>query len=100
MIYDFVGEIRLIVENQGDIVLTKLQTADVLRGDDGEFIPGNVAFEGNAFDAAARNGAAYRDPVQHPGKNQIVNEKRPAGNFPAAFFAGDWFANKMISHHN
>ena len=41
MIDDFVGEIRLIVEDQGDIVFA----GDIFRGNDGEFVPGNVACE-------------------------------------------------------
>ncbi len=88
------GEVRLVVEDQRDIVLPKLQIADVLRGDDGEFIPRNVAFKGNAFDAAPRNGTAHRDTVQHPRESLIVNVERLAGNFPAAFFAGDGFADE------
>ncbi len=41
VIDDFVGEIRLVVENQRDVVFA----GNVFRRDDGEFVPGNVAFE-------------------------------------------------------
>src|SRR5439155_1124438 len=39
MIDDFVGEVRLVVENQRHIVFT----GDVFRGNDREFIPRNIA---------------------------------------------------------
>src|SRR5207249_3335182 len=100
MIDDFVGEVRLVVENQRDIVFT----GDVFRGNDREFIPRNIAvrtacgsgrlIEGNIFDAAARNRTAHGDAVQHAGETQIVNVKRLAGNLLPAFFAGNGFADE------
>jgi hypothetical protein len=41
MIDNFVGEIRLIVENQRDVVCAR----NVFGSDDRELVPGNVAFE-------------------------------------------------------
>src|SRR5438132_10369152 len=86
VVYDFIGEIWLVVENQCDIVFA----GDIFRRDDREFVPGNgvrtacgsrpltfdsgpSAFESNTLDTSTRNRAAHRDAMQHAVKLQIVN---------------------------
>ena len=47
MIYKVGSEIRLIVEDQSDVVCA----GDVFRGDYRELVPGNVAFERDVCDS-------------------------------------------------
>src|SRR3989440_9074209 len=90
MIHNFVGQVRLIVENQRDVVFAW----DVFGRNDREFVPGQVAFERNVLDASTWNRAAHSHAVQHPVELQIINVERRTGNFLAAFFAGDCFTNE------
>ena len=92
MIYYFVGEIWLIVENQRDVVLAR----NVFRGDDGELVPGNIALKGNVSNAPARHRAAYGGAINHFRKGNVVNIQRLARDFFAAFLAGNRFADWMI----
>ena len=64
MIHKVVGKIRLVVEDQRNIVLA----GNVFRGNDRELIPRNLAFEGNVFDAAPGNRTAHGDAAKHSGK--------------------------------
>ena len=84
-----VGEVRLVVENQCDVILT----GNIFGGDDGEFVPGNVTFERNVLDSAARNRAAHRHAVEHFRESQVVDVQRRASDLLAAFFAGNGFAD-------
>src|SRR3989440_2150923 len=90
MIHNFVGQVRLIVENQRDVVFAW----DVFGRNDREFVPGQVAFERNVLDASTWNRAAHSHAVQHPVELQIINVERRTGDFLAAFFAGDCFTNE------
>src|SRR5437870_12738305 len=115
MIDNFVGEIRLVVEDQRDIVFTR----DIFGSNDRKFVPRNVEvrtacgagsprghpergagcgrlIERNILDAPTRNRATYSYAMQHPRKSDVINIKRLAGNFLPAFFAKDWFTNKVI----
>ncbi len=84
MIYKIRSEIRLIVENQSNIVSAR----DIFCGDYSELIPWDVAFERNVFDSSTRRRTADRNAVKHLGKRQIVHIQRLAGDFLAAFFTG------------
>src|SRR6266536_83554 len=113
MIDNFVSEIRLIVENYGNVILI----GDVLRSDNRELVPGYVAvrtacgagsprghpergggcgrlIERNIFDASTRDGTAHRDAMQHVVEFQVIDVERLAGNFLPAFFAGNGFADE------
>src|SRR5438874_7556251 len=99
MIHNFIIEILLIVENQRDVVFTR----NVSGRNDREFVPrdrsvsaacdGGWLLERDRLDSPARDRAAHSHAVQHPFELQIVDVERRAGNFLAAFFAGDCFAN-------
>src|SRR5437868_6356183 len=111
MVNNLVGQVRLIVEYQRDVVFA----GDIFDGDDREFIPRNEVsttcrsrwlvwamastgsglrlFERNILDAPARGRAAHGHAVQHAVKLQIVDVERRTGNFLAAFFAGNGFAD-------
>jgi hypothetical protein len=69
MIDELRGEIRLIVEDQRDVVCAR----DVFRRDDGEFMPWNIARERDVLDTAACGRAAHGCAVQHAGKRQVVD---------------------------
>src|SRR2546430_13261614 len=114
MVNSFVGEIRLIVENQSDVVLAR----NVSGRNDREFVPGNEVgatcffllslwerlgegaqhsgwlLERDRLYAPARDRAAHRNAMQHPVELQIIDVERRTGNFLAAFFAGDCFTNE------
>ncbi len=94
MIYKVGREVRLVIQNQRNVVCA----GNVFGGDDREFVPGNVAFERDVFDPAARGWAAHRHAVKHVGKRQIIDVKRLTRDFLAAFFAGERFADGMIRH--
>src|SRR5690349_1124110 len=94
MIHEAVGEIWLIVEDERDVVCA----GDVFRGDDDELVPGNVAVEGDVRDLAARDGTPHGRAVKHVREGQIIDVQRLTGDFSAALFAGNWFADGMISH--
>ena len=83
MIDDVGGEVRLIVDDQLHAVLA----GDVGRGDDDEFVPGDGGIEGDALDAAARDGTPDRDAVQHPRRRHVVDVERLADDLGAPFLA-------------
>ena len=75
MIDDFVGEIRLIVEDQRDVVFA----GNVFGGDDGELVPGNVAFERDVLDSPARQpGCAPSRRAACPGNVRCHRRTAPA----------------------
>ena len=51
MIYNFVGEVRLVVKNQRDVILAR----NIFSSNDREFIPGNIAFERDVLDPGPRD---------------------------------------------
>src|SRR5215213_5150933 len=95
MIHKTISEIRLIVQNERDVVCA----GNVFGSDDNKLVPGNVAVEGDVCDLSARHWTAYRGAVKHVGKRKIIDIQRLAGDFLASLFAGDGFADGMsISH--
>ena len=86
---DLVGEKRLVVKDQGDVIAA----GDVLRGDDGEFVPGDAGFECDAANDATSRGVANGRAVDHAGEVEIVDVLRLAGDFARALFAGDGFSD-------
>src|SRR5207248_811084 len=50
--------------------------------------------ERDRLDASTGNRAAHSHAVQHPVELQIIDVERRAGNFLAAFFAGNGFADE------
>ncbi len=51
VVNNFAGEKRLVVKNQSYVVVSR----NVFRPDDGEFVPGDFAAEGNVLDATSWN---------------------------------------------
>src|SRR5205807_9936846 len=96
MIHNFVGEVRLIVEDQGHIVFTW----NIFGSDNHEVIPGNITFERNIFDAPTWNRTAHSNAMQHSGKREVIDVERLAGNFLPAFFARDGFADEVWFRSN
>jgi hypothetical protein len=82
MVYGAVGEIGLIVENQGDVI----GAGNVFGSDYDELVPGNVAVKRDVRDFSASCGTAHGGAVKHFRERQIVNIKRLADDFLAAFF--------------
>ena len=99
MIDDLISEVRLVVENQGDVVFagefatvvcSVLSLAvNVFGGNNRKFIPRNVAFKGNASYSSTRNMTTNSCAVQHSGKAEVINVKCGPGNFLTAFFSRD-----------
>jgi hypothetical protein len=99
MIYDPISEVRLVVENECDVVFagefatvvfSVLSLAvNVFRGNNRKLIPRNVAFERNTFYSSTGNVATYSCAVQHSGKAEVINVKCGPGNFLTAFFSRD-----------
>src|SRR6266516_668931 len=94
MVYYLVGEVRLIVQDQRHIVLAR----NVFRCNDREFIPGNVAFERDVLDFSVGHRAADSDSVQDIRERQVIDIQSLASDFPAAFFAGNRFADDAGGH--
>src|SRR5712692_8695777 len=94
MVHDAVGEIRLVMRNQRHEVLA----GDVLRRNDGEFIPGDALAECNPANASTSAGAADGCAVQHSGEAEIVHVARLAGYFVAPFFSGNGSPHQAFSH--
>ena len=90
MIHAVLGEIRLVVKNQRDIVLA----GNIFGRNDCEFVPWNISLERNLLYAATCYRTAYGHAMQHARKAQIINIECLARDFLAAFFAGNWLANK------
>src|SRR2546423_1039442 len=112
MIDDLVGEIRLVVENQRDIVLAR----NIFGSNDREFVPRNEVsttcgsgwliwpitstgssgrlIERNVLDASTSDRAAHRHAMQHAFEFYVVDIECLAGDFLPAFFAGDGFTDE------
>src|SRR5579872_3002345 len=67
MINRFGSEAGLVVLDQRDFVLA----GNIGGGNHGELVPGNRFAEANAADTPARNAAAHRYAMQHPGKGEV-----------------------------
>ena len=69
VIDNLVSQVRLIVENQCYIILTRQRSAatcalrafaaNIVGRNDRKFVPGNIALERDAFDPASRDVAAH-----------------------------------------
>ena len=79
------GEIRLVVGDQLDAVAA----GNVGRGDDDVVGPVDPGVEADGGDAAARNGAAHGDAVQHARLPHVVHVERLPGHLGAPFLAPD-----------
>jgi len=55
--------------------------------------------EGDVRDFPARDGAAYGRAIKHVRERQIIDVQRLAGNFLAALFARNGFADGMSINH-
>src|SRR5215213_1090980 len=82
MVYKIRGEIGLVIQDEGNIIMA----GNVFGSDDGELVPRNVAFEGDACNSASRRRATHRGAVKHIGEREIIDVQRLAGDFLAAFF--------------
>jgi hypothetical protein len=82
MVDDSIRKARLVVHDQGDEVFP----GDVLRGDDNKFIPVDSGTKCYFFDPAARDLAAHRGAVNHPGQGNVIDITRLSSDFVASFF--------------
>jgi hypothetical protein len=51
--------------------------------------------EGNTLDAPTRHRAAHSHAVQHAIETQVIDVERLAGDFLAAFLAGNGFTDEV-----
>ena len=94
VVHDAVRQARLIVQNEHDAVRRR----HVLRGDDGELVPGKSLSEVDVLDPAARSRTSDGDAVQHARQRDVVDVLGVAGNFGAAFLAGDGLPDETRRH--
>jgi hypothetical protein len=95
MIDDAIGQAGLIVFDEGDAI----RAGDVFVGDDDEFVPIDAGAEGDGFYFAAGDAATDGGAVEHAGEGEVVDVAGFAGNFAAAFPAGDGDADDGIGFH-
>ena len=67
---------------------------DILRGDDGEFVPGDAGVEGDGANFSAAGGIADGRGVEHAGELEIVDVLGLARDFTGALLAGDGFSDQ------
>ncbi len=84
MVDEISSEIRLIVQDKGDVV----SAGNVFGGDNSEFIPREIAFKRDVLDLSARGRAAHRDAVKHVRKRQVIDVERLPRDFLASLFPG------------
>jgi hypothetical protein len=89
MINDSVGEVRLVIQDQRNVILAR----NIFGGDDRELVPGNVARKRDVLYASARDRTAHSCAVEHLGKGDVVNIERLAGDFFAPLFARGRFSD-------
>ena len=89
---DFVGEKRLVVKNQHNVVLPR----HVFRSNNGEFIPRDAGLESDAANFSATRRVAHGGAVDHAGKLQVVDVLRLVGDFARALLAGHRFSDQRI----
>jgi hypothetical protein len=95
MIYDFAGEVGLIVENQRYVILARA-FVDVFGGYYRELVPGDVARKRDVFDAPARNLTPHSCAMEHFRKRNVIDVERGSGDFLPAFFARRRFADGVF----
>ena len=95
MIDDAIGEAGLIVFDESDAICA----GNIFRGDDDKFVPVDAGAEGNGFYFAARDAAADGGAVKHAGQSHVIDVAGFAGDFSAAFHAGDGDADDGIGFH-
>ena len=69
-----VGEVRLVVEYERDVV----RAGNVRGGDDGDLVPRHAFAERYIFYARVRDCASHRDAVEHTVGVEVVNVERRA----------------------
>src|SRR6516164_3027477 len=83
MIHDAIGKARLIVVDQGDVIVA----GDIFCGNYDEFVPRHLGAKGDLPDSSSRNAAAHGRPVDHVRKSEIVDVAGVTGDLITAFLA-------------
>ena len=95
---DLCVRIGQIAAGRSRMSATAVLSGDIFSCDDGEFVPGDGAFEGDVADAAARHGAADSGSVEHAGEDEIVDVAGAAGDLLDSFFAGNGLTHQALGH--
>lgn len=95
MIDAAVRETRLVVFDEGNAIGAR----NVAAGDDDEFVPIDSGIKVDALDFATRDAAANGRAEEHAGQGHVVDVAGLAGDFAAAFHAGDGGADDGMVFH-